>query len=155
MNFLTFLMAVPQKIVLLVDDDFDDHLFFKFSLSEVTGNFDLKSIRDGQAALDYFNDATKPVPDYIFLDINMPVVNGFTCLQKMRKLPHMKDVATIIWTTSSREEDREEARRLGATAFFTKPVGVEMLTTSLKFILGQSHMPGRYPEFEVEFFMAM
>jgi CheY-like chemotaxis protein len=77
-------------------------------------------------------------PDYIFLDLNMPVLTGRDCLIEIRKLTRFKQTPVLIYTTSSGEKDKEDVIKLGATSFITKPNKVSVLTSVLKEILNPS-----------------
>ncbi len=71
------------------------------------------------------------VPDYIFLDLNMPGMNGKQCLVEIKNRPHLKDVPVIIFSTSSRPQDIRETEQMGATAFITKPSSIRSLANIL------------------------
>jgi CheY-like chemotaxis protein len=70
-------------------------------------------------------------PDYIFLDLNMPRMDGKECLKEIRKRNHLKEIPVIIFTTSAAEKDKDEAKRLGATSFITKPPLIDTLAQKL------------------------
>ncbi len=95
-------------------------------------------VRDGAQCLDYlfrngdYKDPGKsPRPGALLLDINLPKVDGFEVLKRIKETPGLKRMPVVMLTTSSREEDRIRSYDLGANAYMTKPVGIEKLTQTL------------------------
>lgn len=119
-----------NKKCLLVDDDEDDREIFCLALERIDPSIECITARDGVEALLVLNK-TKYVPDYIFLDLNMPVMDGKECLKEIRKQKHLNEIPVIIFTTSSAEKDKEETKALGASAFITKPPLVSTLAEKL------------------------
>ena len=72
----------------LVDDDADDVSIFKEILREVNPSIALVSAADGQEALKFLKHQQDNYPDVIFLDLNMPRMNGKECLSELKKDPH-------------------------------------------------------------------
>ena len=106
--------------VLLVDDDADDRQFFQEALSEVEPAARFASAVDGIDALEFLKRTDK-LPHYIFLDLNMPRMDGRQCLCELKKDPRFSSIPVIIYTTSSQKEEEKETFQLGAVAFFQKP----------------------------------
>jgi CheY-like chemotaxis protein len=75
----------PERYILLVDDDPDEHLLFEDALKELSGAPRLAYARDGQQLMQFLNTEKAELPAIIFLDLNMPRMNGFECLQEIRK----------------------------------------------------------------------
>lgn len=104
----------------MVDDDEDDQELFSAAMEKtVLKYYTCDFADDGAEAIGILND--NPVPDYIFLDLNMPRLNGLQCLSEIRKQQRLEKVPVAIYSTSSDESSREQAFRLGATSFITKP----------------------------------
>ncbi|MCW3075980.1 MAG: rcp1 3 [Bacteroidetes bacterium] len=116
--------------ILLVDDDLDDQMFFKDVLSEIYPEIKCNIAGHGLEALLYLNSDIK-FPSLIFLDLNMPVMNGFECLQKLKGDNRFKKIPVIIISTSSNPYDMEKAREMGAEHFFTKPADYLMYKENL------------------------
>lgn len=119
-----------RKICLLVDDDEDDTEIFSLAVSEAFPSIDCRFASDGIEALKMLEDVSF-VPDYIFLDLNMPLMSGKECLAELRKRPHLLDVPVIIFSTSSSHRDMVETKALGASSFITKPPLISALTEKL------------------------
>lgn len=120
----------PMKVV-LVDDDEDDRMFFADALQEIELRTDLKEFHNGQQLLDYLNKDDAEFPQLIFLDLNMPVMDGFECLKKIRSNPELKDLVVAIYSTSSSERDIEETFINGANVYINKPNKFEELKKTI------------------------
>ena len=116
---------------LFVDDDIDDQEIFSFAVRGLNKPVSLVTAGDGLEALEILKADKTFIPDCIFLDLNMPRMNGKECLPELRKLSWLKEVPIIIYTTSSEEKDKSETRRLGASDFMTKESSIEGLKTAL------------------------
>jgi CheY-like chemotaxis protein len=108
-------------ICFLIDDDCDDQEIFSLALEKVAPAYTFMSANSGFEALKKLSDENIPVPDYIFLDLNMPRMNGKECLKEIKKLDHLIHIPVIIYSTSSMKNDIAEALKLGASGFITKP----------------------------------
>ena len=108
-------------LVVLVDDDADDREFFADALAEVSAETQLSLFENGILFLDDLKKATAVVPAIIFLDINMPICNGFEILYKIRCSEIWKGLCVIMYSTSNSRKDIDKAFRLGANAFVQKP----------------------------------
>src|SRR5882757_3843376 len=96
------------RSVLLVDDDLDDQDIFRTALLEVAKSVELATANNGEDALQRLH-GNSHYPDIIFLDINMPVLNGFDTLAQIKKDDTIKGIPAFIVTTSARPEDVEKA----------------------------------------------
>ncbi|TVZ15464.1 response regulator [Maribacter sp. MAR_2009_72] len=118
--------------ILLVDDDEDDRQFFADALDGIELNTQLHLLENGKSCMEYLNKETENLPDLIFLDLNMPIMNGFECLEAIRSTPHLKDIMVAIYSTSSAERDIEETFEKGANIYIKKPSSFNELKKSLK-----------------------
>ena len=110
----------PMRIV-LVDDDEDDRQFFMDALKELDMNTSLRVFHNGQDVLDYLSAEDAERPHLVFLDLNMPVMNGFQCLREIRKKSTLKELVVAIYSTSSSDKDVEETFVHGANIYINKP----------------------------------
>lgn len=125
----------------LIDDDADDREIFCIALEDTNKGFNCITSPNGKDALNKLMNDDTFNPDYIFLDLNMPVMNGKQCLQEIKKIPRLASVPVIIYTTSSYIKDMEEARELGATHFLTKPSRIDKLTKLLVELIENKDLP--------------
>lgn len=119
------------KICLLVDDDPDDQEVFLTALNDVCESALCLVAPDGDRALDLLHNE-ETIPDYIFLDLNMPRMNGFEFLAAMKKSKILKDIPVIVYSTTSQPAQIEKVKKLGATEFFTKTYKYKELCALLK-----------------------
>jgi CheY-like chemotaxis protein len=120
-----------MKSVLFIDDDEDDKLVFGHALSAVDESILYMTASDGQEALKILdNDVI--LPDIIFMDLNMPKMDGFTCLGHIKKRQELKEIPVLILSTSTNPRDMERAKSLGAQKFITKPSTYSGLVEAIK-----------------------
>lgn len=122
------------KSCLLIDDDEDDREIFCIALAEANPAVKCFTANDGVEALEILRDESF-VPDYIFLDLNMPLMSGKECLVEIRKQNHLNDTSVIIYSTSASERDIHETSALGASGFITKPPAISVLIKKLEEVL--------------------
>ena len=107
--------------VLLADDDEDDRLFFKDAFEEMKMKTVVKTVNDGQELMDFLNQPDVILPHVLFLDLNMPTKTGIQCLNEIKSMSHLKNIAIAIYSTSASEEDIEETFVRGANVYIKKP----------------------------------
>jgi CheY-like chemotaxis protein len=113
------LFAASMSSILYIDDDPDDHEFFREALKIVAPDVNCYFARDGATAIDLLYSVVL-LPDHIFLDLNMPHMDGKQFLYTLKK-SDFKDIPVSIFTTSTNPRDKNECEKLGATNFYTKP----------------------------------
>jgi CheY-like chemotaxis protein len=106
-------------VFLLIDDDTDDSELFQEALNETDDSIIFHHAENGEDALKNL-DAFQ-LPSIIFLDINMPRMNGWECLQLMKNNPVFRNIPVIVYSTSSHQEEIDNAITLGALCLYRKP----------------------------------
>lgn len=124
-------------IVLNVDDDLEDREFFCEALREVDPSITCLIAGSGMEALSLLEEQNPP-PDYIFLDINMPMMDGKQCLKMLKSIPHLESIPVIMYSTSTDTREIRECYRLGAEDFLIKPHSYEKLVNDLMSIFAFS-----------------
>ena len=127
--------------ILYVDDDPDDRQVFVESLKSINDRLTCITARDGLEALTYLD--THNLPDVVFLDVNMPLMDGKTCLAEIRGNARTSGVPVIIFTTSSDPAERVECEVLGANDFVRKPVSYTDMKKILSTIFNSSKILDR------------
>lgn len=127
------------KKFLLVDDDMDDTYLFGEVLAEVDPAIQLETANNGQEALEQLLKENHPLPDVIFLDLNMPRMDGKQCLFEIKQNERLQNIPVMMYTTSSHSTDIEQTMQLGAVCFITKPSDFNELKNILSIIAGNSH----------------
>lgn len=115
-----------HKILMVVEDDVDDRLYFCNAVKEINASYECLEAWNGLQALEILRKA-KRLPDFIFIDINMPVMNGLDCLEKLKEDEQLKNIPVIIYTTSKYQENSDYTHELGASYFVTKPIDLKKL----------------------------
>jgi CheY-like chemotaxis protein len=115
---------------LLIDDDTDDRELFSEALATVDPIIICDQATDGAEALIRLGDKAM-TPDLIFLDINMPVMNGWQFLSKLKAQDAYRHIPVIVYSTSSNVKDRRIADEMGALCFITKPHAFRLLQNML------------------------
>ena len=110
----------PVKKIFLIDDDPDDQEFFAMALAEINPGIELQTADNGVEAIKRLS-ASSDAPRIIFLDLNMPLMNGQQFLREMNKNDDLKRIPVIILSTSSDRQTIANTRELGAKDFITKP----------------------------------
>ncbi len=126
---------------LIVDDDIASQFLLRVVLDELGLNIPIIALANGQEALEYIrqqcineNAATQDCPDWILLDINMPVMDGLellSCLKALGQDNQMASAVTVV-TSSNYSKDMEQATALGVKAYLLKPVTEEQLREHLE-----------------------
>ena len=116
-----------EIIFFVVDDDADDRDIFTMALGCIGNKTKCVTAKNGEEALELLRKNQEFIPDFIFLDINMPCVNGKECLVEMKKMEWLKKVPIYIYSTSLTNIDRTETLNLGADDYFIKPYSVSRL----------------------------
>jgi CheY-like chemotaxis protein len=118
-------MKQDNTAILLVEDDYIDIIDFQRTFKKLNINRTIYIAHNGKEALEklYARDEKKlnPFPSTIYLDLNMPKMNGVEFLQILRQDPEMKNLKVYILTTSSEKIDRQAVEQLGISGYITKP----------------------------------
>ena len=122
-----------QLTCLLVDDDPDDQEIFAMAVEAVNSAVTCHYADDGIKALEMLN-SSQFVPDLIFVDLNMPRMNGKQCLAEIKKIDRLVNVPVYIYSTSSHNQIKGQ-QDVAPTAYITKPSTLPELTQILKGVL--------------------
>jgi len=113
-------MKTEKYTIFYTDDDVDDKEIFKEIINEISSGHSIEFQSDGVELLSLLNEkSTKP--DILFLDLNMPVKDGFQVLNEIRQSPVNKDIPIVILSTSSDKDTITKAKDSGATLYLCKP----------------------------------
>lgn len=118
----------------LIDDDADDREAFENALNEIDPTIEYFTVASGEEGLKMF-DESEIIPSYIFLDLNMPKMNGWECLREIKKRPQLKHVPVIILSTAQWMHDRQELQKAEIARYITKPATQAEFTLALLKVL--------------------
>lgn len=105
---------------LIVDDDSDDAQLLTEALGRASPNIICDCVTDGEQVFSLLDGNTE-WPQMIFLDINMPVMDGWHCLEGLKQHEQYKDIPVLMYSTSTLSRDVKKAIKLGAIGFVSKP----------------------------------
>ena len=125
---------MKYKNLLLIDDDEDDQDIFLTALANVSSDINCIFINSAHVALQKLINKELQ-PDIIFLDLNMPIMNGQQFLVEIKKIEVLKDIPVIIFSTSSHLITIQITKDLGAFDFITKPNKFDDLVSILRAVL--------------------
>lgn len=120
-------------IILNIDDDPEDLEIFYKAVKTVNPLAKCLLARDAKEALNILRDAI--VPDYIFLDIHMPMMDGKTTLSELRQNKKLETVPVVMYSTRINPDETEEYAALGANQFLNKHNDFRGLCDSLESLL--------------------
>ena len=129
--------------ILLIDDDEDDQFMFKEVIESINPTLQCETATNGKIALDKLK-VSASLPDIIFLDLNMPVMNGFDFLIQIKKENALSKIPVCIFTTSNIHRDKELTKEFGAQFFLTKPNDFQVLRKKLQQILSADFSTDEY-----------
>lgn len=124
-----------MKTVFLIDDDPEDREIFESALKSLSTPTKYVEARDGQEGLELILRNDFGIPDYIFIDLNMPKIGGLELLTTVRKHPSYKAVQIFMYSTSSVDIEKEKCMEAGASGFITKHDSFGDLCSELKRVI--------------------
>ena len=123
---------MSQKAKVLIVDDEPNNVDFLEQALEDSG-YQLITATNGQEAL---NKIKSEQPDLILLDLNMPIMDGFTVLAKVKEDPNLRDIPVIIISSEHESKSVVKGIKQGAEDYLTKPVNAGLLVKKVKEFLG-------------------
>jgi CheY-like chemotaxis protein len=133
-------MRPKLKCILVIDDDEPTNFFSQMILEDLNCDEHIKTVQSGQEALEYLGKSEMPgadrdhypSPDLVFLDINMPAMNGWEFLEEYKKMTVKHRIIMVMLTTSLFPEDRSRAEAMPEiSGFENKPLTVEKVESVL------------------------
>jgi CheY-like chemotaxis protein len=121
--------------ILLIDDDEEDQEIFIDALKDVDPLLHCSVADDGEAALALLHNHALVKPDLIFIDMNMPRLNGKQVLEALKYSGTLRDVPVVMYSTFFGPKDIQEIKALGAAHHMVKATRFEELCKSLKMVL--------------------
>ena len=117
--------------VLVADDE---SRMVRLLVMTLPDEYDVSQALDGKEAVKV---AEETIPDLILLDVNMPGLNGFDVLRKVKQLPALSHTKIVMVTARTDEADRFLGESLGADEYLTKPFSPLMLLQRVTELLGE------------------
>ena len=121
--------------ILLVEDNEGDVILTLEIFNELMLLNKINVVKDGEQAIRYLNKQKEfenvKTPDLIFLDINLPKINGKEVLQYINSQPFLKSIPVIVLTTSSSRLDEQECFKNNAKFYIIKPLQINTLLQAI------------------------
>jgi DNA-binding NtrC family response regulator len=131
------------KIVMIIDDDNNDRFFFKTSLTEIDESIQCIEARNAMVALPILQH-TRYLPDFIFLDSNMPGMSGMECLKAIKKDARLEHIPVIMYSGSFNPQQTLQHTELGAAYSLTKSLDFTELPDAIKKVMEIVHANAIY-----------
>lgn len=123
------------SICFLIDNDEEDQEIFSMALQEIDAGISCICANDGVAAIKHLIENENFIPSFIFIDMNMPMMNGKQCLQEIKKIDRLKPIPLYIYSTTADPASIAHVKEMGATDFIIKPSSYKALIESLSALI--------------------
>ncbi len=138
---LTISMLKANSIVIVEDND-DDVTLLMRQLRKVKLERHVKFIHDGAQAHTYLSELVIKEPGdlvAIFLDLNLPTMNGLELFRRIRRIKKIRNVPVVVMTSSNSPADLEECDKLDVAKFLSKPISFDRFLQAVAIVLPSSH----------------
>jgi len=130
--------ATNKKLIMLVDDSEEDTFLFRHAANKVRDDIVISTHLDATALLEKLkteraSDATH-TPDLIFIDINMPSMDGMAFLQALKSDENLNNVPALMFSTSAYRKDIDFCYHHGASGYLVKPSSNRDLVNKLNHV---------------------
>ena len=116
----------PEPITLVMIEDDEGHAtLIKKNLSRAGIGNKMVHLSDGNKALDFFfgpNSLPKHEKTLVLLDLNLPEIDGYEILRRLKSAPHTRNIPIIVLTTTDNPKEVDRCYELGCNVYITKPV---------------------------------
>ena len=113
--------------IFIIDDNEDFVLLFTQAVSKINPEIQCLSAENGYSALRQLKFMLPTLPDYIFVDVKMPIMNGHEIVAELKKQDQLAQVPIFMYSAQANPEDEAKARNAGVSAFFSKPASLETI----------------------------
>jgi CheY-like chemotaxis protein len=125
-------------LLIYAEDDIDDYSIFTEVLSEIDSGIKCVNVVNGRELLSLLEEMANP-PDAILLDLNMPIMDGKSCLTSLRADERFKHVPVHIYTTGADSRNAKDYLELGAIAYKVKPNSMAELQEFITDLIARYH----------------
>jgi CheY-like chemotaxis protein len=149
------LSCTPNNI-LLIEENRNDEFLFRQAITEFPEKLNVFSCHDGQEAINFFRSLEGstvlffPKPDLIFLDLVLPILDGFDVLRDIKHRPTLQNIPVVIFSRNSSHEDMLRSYCLHASGFINKSFSYnevkEQLHKTLSYWIDTVVLPTQKPQ---------
>ena len=123
---------ISEVTILLVEDDPGHARLIEKNLRRANLTNDIVHVTDGQQAIDYLFGNGRPSSLLVLLDLNLPVLDGYQILERMRNCERTRRIPVIILTTTDDTREVSRCYELGCNVYVTKPVDYEQFSDAIR-----------------------
>jgi CheY-like chemotaxis protein len=127
--------------ILNIDDDKDDRAMFCMALERIDPEIQCIEIESGEDAVEMLLNSSF-TPDFIFMDINMPRMNGYECVKEIHQYPKLKNTTIVMFSSTFNPRDQVEFGMLGLK-YLLKTSNLKSLVESLRKLIGSKLVEGK------------
>lgn len=124
-------MKTAKPFIFLVDDDYDDRQLFSEALEAIKMDYRITTFTNGVDLMANLIDSSTELPNYIFLDLNMPLMNGEECLDDIRGELNFTNIRIVIYSGYYDEVEVNRLLEKGADQYLQKPKSFKELKTQI------------------------
>lgn len=125
-----------SRVVLYVEDEDAAFLLFQTALRTASLDIDLHRAADGEQAIEFLQQSGEqdhhPRPKLVVLDLNLPRMSGLDVLSIIKSNERLRQIAVVVFTSSSLSSDRHRSLELGAEDYITKPFTLDSFVEAVK-----------------------
>lgn len=133
-------MGYDENLIFVTDDDEDDRDFLVNALTDCGYAGGIVQSNNGLELIDQLNETGNGGFRIVVLDLNMPIMNGYTALKNIKTSTDLKGIPVIILSATSKVEDKTECLRLGCADFIEKPMAFDEYKLIAAQILGNMQL---------------
>lgn len=120
--------------ILYIDDDAEDREFFVEAAGKIDEDLICYTAQDGAQALQELQEMIV-MPDYIFLDVNMPMMNGKQFLHEIKKRIRLRSIPVVIYSTTTRPDECKAFLEAGACKVIAKPSSIMQIAGLIRSVI--------------------
>ena len=124
-----------KGLFVMIDDDTDDHEIFQMALTDLKKPVNTLFFPDCESALAHFSSKSVTPPGFVFIDINLPRINGDECLVQLQKLREFDNPCIIFYSTFIPDEWKPRLEQIGADKFIKKSGSVQELASEIQHLI--------------------
>ncbi len=124
------------KNIWLADDDIDDCEVFEDVIKQILPTASVTIISNGEELMKVLTPANSP--DILFLDINMPLKDGLSCLVEIRAQRHFSKLPIVIFSSANQEKVVDQSYDYGANLYYSKPSSFSQLIAGMSQLFGMN-----------------
>ena len=122
--------------IMFIDDSQSDRELFEKAIKTIDESIKCILVEEAYSALAYLTVPLGTLPDYIFLDINMPGMNGLECLHEIKKYGELQHIPVIMFTMAQVSSYEHTAKLLGAAKCFSKSMRFDENVSIIASVIG-------------------